>query len=111
MDAEKTMQFLLDQQAGHDERLAKLEMNVIRLATIAEMQIESHDQLARRTEAGFARVDEQLRQLAESQKATDRQMKATDLQMKATDERLKATDERMNALIQVVDDVIRRPKQ
>ena len=97
MDAEKTMQFLLDQQAGHDERLAKLETNVTRLATIAELQIESHDRLAQRTAAGFAKVDEQLRQLAEAQKATDVQ--------------LKATDERLNALIQIVDGVIRRPKQ
>jgi septal ring factor EnvC (AmiA/AmiB activator) len=111
MDVEKTIQFLLDHQAGHDERLAKLETNVTRLATIAEMQIVSHDRLAERTAAGFAKVDEQLRQLAESQKATDAQLKATDVQLKATDVQLKATDDRLNALIQIVDGVIRRPRQ
>jgi hypothetical protein len=92
MDAEKTIQFLLDQQAGHDERLAKLETNVTRLATIAEMQIEAHDRLTKETNA-------QIRALAEGQ-----DQKMADLR-----DKVNSVTENMNALIRVVDGMIRRP--
>jgi len=85
MDVERTIQFLLENQAGHDERLAKLETNVIRLATIAEMQIEAHALLTQEVREYFRRSDER------QERADERQRLA--------DERQKHSDERLDAVI------------
>ena len=90
MDVEKTMEFLLSQQAGHDQRLAQLEANVTRLATIAEKQIEAHDRLARETST-------KINALADAQQRAEVEM--AELR------------ENMNALIRVVDGLVRRPPE
>ena len=104
MDVEKTIEFLLGQQAGHDERLAQLETKVTHLATIAEMQIEAHDRLARQTAAQIGALAESQRQLVDSQ----RQLAES---QRAGEESAAQVRENLNALIRIVDELIRRPPE
>lgn len=72
-----------------------LDSKIARLATIAEMQIEAHDTLAKETA-------ERFREMAERQRQTDEQIKATDRQVKATGEYVKALGEDIRLLFKVV---------
>lgn len=90
MDAERTIQFLLQTAAQHDERLTRLEASVNALS----------DLVGRLAQAEIKLV-EKLNVLADSQRVL------ADSQRALTDS-LHTTDERLNILVNIVDKLIRR---
>ena len=72
MDVEKTIEFLIQNQAAHDERLARLE-NLVgvlaektnRLDDVMLTLAESHIKLIERMDAGFQQFREQDKHLGE----------------------------------------------
>ncbi len=90
-EMQRTMEFLLAQQARFDTRLEKLLESHERLERSVMGLRESHVTLT----SSVLRVVGLVEELAKAQKATD--------------ERLKATDERLNVLINVVEKHITGP--
>ncbi len=104
-EMQRTMEFLLAQQARFDTRLEKLfesherlERSVMELRESVGGLHESHVALT----SSVLRVVGLVEELAKAQMATDGRLKATD-------ERLRATDERLNVLINVVEKHITGP--
>ncbi len=96
-DIERTVQFLLQQQAQFAADVARLSTKT---DLIADGLIGLTGIVGRLTEAQ-ARTDEQL-------KRTDKQLERTDEQLKETDTRLSAHIERVDAHLNVVIDMFER---
>ncbi|MGH9520379.1 MAG: hypothetical protein ACRD2D_12050 [Terriglobales bacterium] len=104
MDLERATEFLLAAQAQHSAMLQQ-----------QALTLKAHEESMRAHAAGMRAHEEALRDL------DGRLVTITDLvgrlaqaelhlvaDMRAADERSKASDERLNALIEIVDQVIRR---
>jgi hypothetical protein len=90
VDVEKTIEFILEQQA-------KTTARVDQLYEMMQQQGQINIALGK----ALLGVTEHIDRLTAAQAATDEQLKATD-------EQLKATDEKLSALITIVDGIIRR---
>src|SRR5438093_1030751 len=101
MDVQKTMEFILEQQAEHSAQIGELHSSVKMLATTAEHMLAVQQQ----QEATLAVLANSQIQLTEAQKRlTDAQTHLTEAQAQ--------TEERLNILVQTVQDILPRlPKQ
>ena len=108
VDVEKTIEFILDQQAKF-------------FAGLNEMRQEMREQAAAQGKINMALgkamlgLTDHIERLTAAQSATDEQLKRLAETQAATDERLRrlaetqgATDERLNALLAVVDGIVRK---
>ena len=97
MDIEKTMQFILEQQAKQEASLQQTDALLLRVGAI---QLQPAEILSQH--------DVQIGQLIQSQRRTDEAVKALADEVKTLAEQGRHTDERLNTLIKVVDDLIRQ---
>lgn len=98
-DIEKTMRFILEQQAQFTSNFQKLEQSQAGDSARITRLEEAFQLLVRLAESH----DERLVTLTEAQIRTNEQMAATDERIAAINERTKETDERLNALIAIVE--------
>ena len=89
MDVEKTIQFLTENAAAHDVRLATIERAVLSLTDIVR-------DLAQKTDERFRQTDERFRQ-------TDERFRQTDERVRQLAEK---TDERIAALVSAIGKLI-----
>ncbi|MBI3278255.1 MAG: hypothetical protein HYZ57_00265 [Acidobacteria bacterium] len=111
MDVDKTIEFILDNQARFSVALQQLAETQIAQAKRLDRMEEVDRRLGERIDllaAAMMGLTENVERLTKHADETDRRMKETDERMKETDQRMRATDERLNALIQAVHDLIRR---
>ena len=97
MDVDKTMQFILEQQAKQEASLQQTDELLLKVGAIQLQQAEI-----------LSQHDSQIGQLIQSQRRTDETVKDLAEAVKGLAEQGRHTDERLNALIKVVDDLIRR---
>jgi ABC-type transporter Mla subunit MlaD len=104
MDVEKTIEFVLQQQAQFSidlnelgKTVAGLANNVASLTQIVTTVVTVQEQMLRSQRA----LEERMDRLVQSQMATDERLRSTD-------ERLRSTDERLNVLISVVEKLVSR---
>lgn len=83
MDVERTVEFILEAQAKAEVRMQRLDSrldSVLKLVQqgmrILVAQQKRTDDLEKRSDARFARVDKALEELAKSQKVTDQKLQA-----------------------------------
>jgi chromosome segregation ATPase len=105
-EMEKTMQFILEQQAQFTANFQRVELarekdsaRITRLEESFQLLVrlaESHDER-------LVTLDKRLVTLAEAQIRASEQIAAIDKQIAAMNERTAETDERLNALIAVVE--------
>ncbi|HKQ52608.1 MAG TPA: hypothetical protein VJT74_09580 [Pyrinomonadaceae bacterium] len=98
-EIEKTMQFILEQQAQFASNFQRIEEARARDAARITRLEESFQLLVQLAESH----DERLVTLTEAQIRTNEQIAAIDEQIAAINERTAETDERLNALIKVVE--------
>lgn len=98
-EIEKTMQFILEQQAQFTSNFQKMEEAQAKDAARITRLEESFQLLVRLAESH----DERLVTLTEAQIRTNEQIAATDEQIAAINERTAETDERLNSLIAIVE--------
>ncbi len=101
MDVEKTIQFLVENQANFDARMARLaEMQV----TLAQVQSHDHDMIVALTGV--------VRELADAQKHSDAALTEERRRAQAAEQDLREDLDRVSnnvdALVKVVDEWIRR---
>jgi len=103
MDVERTMQFILEQQAAtaaksgeHEERMATLERKMADLTTLVHLVVESHVQ-SRQELREFREGVEEFKTWVKESIANLQDGQAV-------------TTEKLNALIQIVDEMIRKPR-
>jgi hypothetical protein len=108
MDVEKTIEFLLGNQASFDARLAQLDARIARLVEVqvnlaeeqvnlAEVQSHDHEMIVALTGA--------VRELADAQKRSDERAKAAEQELR---EDLARVANNVDSLVKIVDDWIRR---
>jgi hypothetical protein len=108
MDVEKTIEFLLGNQANFDARIAQLDSRIARLVEVqvnmAEMQVNlaqaqshDHDMIVALTGA--------VRELADAQKRSDERAQAAEQELR---EDLARVSNNVDSLVKIVDDWIRR---
>ena len=108
MDVEKTIEFLLGNQASFDARLAQLDARIARLVEVqvnlaeeqvnlAEVQSHDHDMIVALTGA--------VRELADAQKRSDERAQAAEQELR---EDLARVSGNVESLVKIVDDWIRR---
>ncbi|HYG81785.1 MAG TPA: hypothetical protein VD861_15415 [Pyrinomonadaceae bacterium] len=112
-EIEKTMQFILEQQAQFTSNFQKLEESLQKLEESLQKMEESRKRDAARItrlEESFQLLvrlaeshDERLVTLTEAQIRTNEQIAAIDEQIAAINERTAETDGRLNALIAIVE--------
>ena len=104
MDVERTMQFILEQQAKHEVWLQEMREafrhNDGMIRKLVEAQTRQLEILTSH--------QAQIGQLTKSQLQTDKSIVSLKELINALAEQGRHTDERLNALIKVVDDLIRR---
>lgn len=104
MDLERAMQFILDAQA---QQAATLQHHAETMQEHAEImranakKLDAHTDALRDLDGRLATVTDLVGRLAQAELRLV-------ADMRAADERSKAADERLNALIEIVDQVIRR---
>ena len=119
MDVQKTMNFILEQQAGIVALQAKTDRKIDAIAKLArfgmkmlvkmeeaqgkiqEVQKEGDYKLNTLIDAQ-QRTDEKLKALIEAQKRTDERLARTDERLALTDERLARTDEKFERLLRAL---------
>ncbi len=99
-EIERTLQFLLNQQAQFAADFANLTAKTDRMA----------DAIIGLTGI-VGRVVDQVDRLAEAQARLTSAQQRTDEQLKATDEQLKATDARLDALIELFERQLREKNE
>jgi peptidoglycan hydrolase CwlO-like protein len=108
MDIEKTIEFILGQQAKFAAGLEEMRSLVGRLAQQQLDLVEHVDHFQREITAATLAIAEEQRRLTEEQRRlTEAQRRLTEAQTRL-EEAQRHTEERLNALIAVVDDLVRR---
>jgi len=100
MDVERTMQFILDQQANFWASLNRLEGVVGRVATLCEGLVE----VQRRAEERMDGFEERMNRMAEH-------MEKTDHRLDRMSELVLEIEDKLNGLIKFVDSTYRHPPQ
>jgi chromosome segregation ATPase len=122
MDIERTIEFILGQQAKFAAGLEEMRSLVGRLAQQQLDLVEHVDHFQREITAATLAIAEEQRRLTEEQRhmaeeqrrLTEEQRRLTEAQRRLTEaqtrleEAQRHTEERLNALIAVVDDLVRR---
>ena len=101
MDAEKTMAFILSQQAGFAARQAVFDERLARLTAAQDSQQKSIFDLIQVVRTMAERQDKQAELL-------DKKFAETDQKINQLTENMSELRENMNALIKVVDGIVRR---
>src|SRR5437016_620286 len=71
MDVEKTIQFLVDNAAQHDARLATLENSLITVASVVKTLAEAQAEFRRDTQAAMEQMRKEIRELDAESRARD----------------------------------------
>lgn len=110
MDVEKTMQFLLEQQARFDARQAQYEAQSVERITRIESVLLEVATAQTRTNAILTALTERHVELAQShmalseaQRVTEQNLNALSEAQRITEQSLNATEQNLNALISVVE--------
>ena len=104
MDVEKTMQFILEQQAKHEVWLQEMREAFRHNDGMIRKLVEAQTRQLEILTSHQAQIDQLTKGTEELRKSQLR----TDEAIKSLVEQGRHTDERLNALIKVVDDLIRR---
>jgi hypothetical protein len=108
MDVEKTIEFLLGNQANFDARIAQLDSRIARLVEVqvnmaetqvnlAQAQSHDHDMIVALTGV--------VRELTDAQKRSDERAQAAEQELR---ENLARVSNNVDSLVKIVDDWIRR---
>jgi chromosome segregation ATPase len=112
-DMQRTIEFLLNQQAQFAADMQTLTQKTDTLATgvtglvgVVGHVVTSLDRLAelqQQTQVDLRETQQQLRETQQQLRETDAHLRETDVRLRDTDARLQGTDGRLNSLIQLFE--------